>query len=732
MRIDGLLRGAWALAGVACLHGIGAGEVSGQSTAGSSVASGPSLLLINPETRVGAVGFRFASGSALPVQRLRRSIAFDGPGPAPGLRRTFDFLPGVNAPELEHFSPLTLQKDVARLRRLFRTAGFPNVSVDYDVVLDTAKNEVDVTFLIDQDVPVVVGEVETRLVRSTASADSALVEQSAGPVLPPALEGAWVGHLEWLRARRGRRFGQQERAQLKNQTADWFLRRGYPWVDVAVAREDTMGTTVDVELLISLGRRARVREVVVEGRVRLSEGVVRREIPIRVGDWYDTRRVAAGERELYELDLVTRALGNIVEGRSSDSTVALRFRIEEAKPRLVWGRLGWRSEAGVAAETHWLHRDFFGGARTFTVSTTAETGWAAVEHARGRSVGVSALVRQPYIVHRSVSGTFGPFLRWRDDFGDRSLLFGIETAAIYRRTPLETFTLQHEFSRLRVDDALQLLAIQEIVENGPEPFEPVFIKSVFRINASYGKLDDRLDPRAGFLVEPAMQVTGPSGVSDIEFVRVGLQVVAARPLSRRTGLFVRASGGRLFPFGDSDLGTPDTRGRALAGLRSVMFRAGGTADVRGWGVGLVGPRIPEVEVNEDGDVVSDRYVPVGGLARLTGSVELGLPFPFLPEPHRTYVFFDAGRVWSPGRAVVPDDPELALDPWAFAVGGGLQFATLVGPIRFGVGYKLNPTRVDLLAPGDVAADLASGGDLSGLSTDGRRRWHLHFSIGRPL
>jgi hypothetical protein len=47
-----------------------------------------------------------------------------------------------------------------------------------------------------------------------------------------------------------------------------------------------------------------------------------------------------------------------------------------------------------------------------------------------------------------------------------------------------------------------------------------------------------------------------------------------------------------------------------------------------------------------------------------------------------------------------------------------------------VGYKLNPTRVDLLAPGAVARDLATGGDLSELPTEQLRRWHLHLSIGR--
>jgi hypothetical protein len=62
----------------------------------------------------------------------------------------------------------------------------------------------------------------------------------------------------------------------------------------------------------------------------------------------------------------------------------------------------------------------------------------------------------------------------------------------------------------------------------------------------------------------------------------------------------------------------------------------------------------------------------------------------------------------------------------------LQFGTPVGPIRIGVGYKLNPTRVDLLAPDEVARDLATGGDLTGLAPRNRFRWLLHLSVGRGL
>ncbi|MGD2045306.1 MAG: BamA/TamA family outer membrane protein [Gemmatimonadota bacterium] len=684
------------------------------------------LLLVDPEATVGAVDFRFPSGSALDEDRLRQSIAYRGPGSLAGLRGALDFLPGISAPEAEAFSPLTLQRDVVRLRHLYEDAGFSEVNVDYDVSLDTAEAVVDLTFVVDQ------GEalrIDTVVVALTAQADG------KGPAsvseLPAGIRPEWDVHLARLEDSRGNRYAQQERARLETLTTDWFLERGYPWVRAQVARADTTGREVDVHLSVSPGPRARVDTLEFEGRQRLDEHVLAREVPIEPGDWYDSEDVAAGESQLYEIDLVRRALGDAPGDQPHDSTVTLQFRIDESRPRLLSGRVGWRSEEGMAGEAHWSHRDFLGGARTLTTSVTAETGWGALEPVSGRSAGVSAVVRQPYVWNRRLSATIGPFLRVRDDFRDRSLLFGLETALIYNAGPFRTVTAQHEISRLGVDEGFQLIPIRELVQSGPRPFDPTYLKSVFKISGSYGRLDDRLDPRSGWLVEPSVEVSGPPGVSDIEFFRTAVRAMAAIPLGRDFGLYLRGSAGRLFPFGESDPGGASPT-RAVIGLRSLMFTAGGTSDVRGWGTGSLGPKVPDVKVGSGGAVSADRYLPVGGLARLTGSVELAMPFPLLPPAHRTFVFFDSGRVWSPGPEFQPADPALALEPWGHSVGGGLQFATPVGPLRLAVGYKLDPSRVDLLDPGDVARALASGEDLSGLPSDDIRRWHLHLAIGRGL
>lgn len=699
------------------------GQESGRESDG-----GPSLFLVNAETRVGSLGWRFPSGAAVEPSSLRDHVALRGPGSFVWLRSALDFLPGISGPQYAPFSPLVLQRDVVRLRKVYRDAGFPHVEVDYEVALDTANNRVSVTMVVDQGRPLVIDSVEVDVVEAADGAVSAAPRVE----LPEELRDEWASFLEELGDARGERFSQEERSRLANRTTDWFRERGYPWASVSVAEADTTDLQVSVRLTAAPGTRARVREVRIEGNERLSRNVLAREIPIEPGDWYEQSRVADGQQELYQLDIVRQALGDVVQDESGDSTVVIRYRVSEGLPHLVWGRIGWRSESGVGGEAHWQHRDFFGGARTFTASTSFESGWASLEANSLRTVGVSLLVRQPYVYDRKISASVGPFARFRDDFRDRSFLFGLETSLIYRQQSLETMMLQHELSRLRVDDTHQLTPLKEVIEQGDSVFAPIFVKSIFKLRGTYGTLDDRINPSRGYLVESNLEVSGPTGVSDVEFFRAGLKAMTIFPLSRHLSLFARASAGRLFPFGESDPGSDAPRTRAVVGIRDAMFTAGGTNDVRGWGNGLLGSKIPDVGVAEDGTVVASRFVPAGGLARITGTVELGLPFPFLRRPHRTFLFLDGGRVWSPGEAFDPGDPELRREGWAFGTGGGMEFGTLVGPIRIAVGYKMNPLPVDLLLPGEVARAIIDDVPLEELETESFRRWHLHFSIGRSF
>jgi outer membrane protein assembly factor BamA len=164
----------------------------------------------------------------------------------------------------------------------------------------------------------------------------------------------------------------------------------------------------------------------------------------------------------------------------------------------------------------------------------------------------------------------------------------------------------------------------------------------------------------------------------------------------------------------------------------VLFTTGGTRDVRGWGSQLVGPKLPAVSVISEGgqaQTIAERYAPVGGLARLLGSVEAQLPLPGFGDAWQSFLFFDSGRVWTPDSRFALNAGELDQGGYFASIGAGLGYETVVGAIEFAVGYKLNPSALDLRPPQGVLKALEEGRPLSSVPPESRRRLHLHFSIG---
>jgi outer membrane protein assembly factor BamA len=129
---------------------------------------------------------------------------------------------------------------------------------------------------------------------------------------------------------------------------------------------------------------------------------------------------------------------------------------------------------------------------------------------------------------------------------------------------------------------------------------------------------------------------------------------------------------------------------------------------------------------------SDQYVPVGALARLTGSLELRLPAPGLPSAWGVHVFLDAGKVWTPDERfdrepLVPEETT-----FHFSTGAGLSYQTPVGAVRLSLGYKLNPSALDLRDPDKVLNAVVDGLPVSSVEPEWSRRLHLHLSLGLAL
>jgi outer membrane protein insertion porin family len=697
--------------------------------ASAPLAAQDALSGVGPKTQVKSIEFRFTGGQTLLERDLRPHIALTDRGSLVGLRRTFGWVPLVPEVGNHPFKPVELQRDVARLRNVYVLSGFLKAKVDYDVRYDAREDLVDVAFLIEEGPP-----IQLRDVRFIAG-------DSSPPAVDPDLEEEWEG---FVRAERqaGGRFGEGERRALAERTARWLRNRGYPFgAAEADALVDTAAYRADVVVRVQPGLRARVRDIAVSGNETVPPNDFARQLPLEKGDWYDAAELEEGRARLAQFPIVRLALLNVPRGSADDSSVVVRVGVTENPPRQVSGEAGLISNGGLSGQVEWMHRSFMHGLRTFSVSMIAQTGLLALESPAEQRYRLALTFFQPYVGTRRLSLAGGPWVEYRDDLRDRSQAVGFDGTLVYATSPLRSISLGYSLSHREVFDYgfsedldpveyLPLLGLADSATVGS--LGDIFNRSTLTLDGSWGVLDHFANPRLGYVLRPRASVTLP-GFNTSEYLLLDFGATGFYPLSERIGFSVRSSIGRIFPYGKSvDDALDESPFISLLRLRDVTFSAGGSRDVRGWGSQLVGPKLPEVRVREEaGQEVffSERYTPVGGLSRLHASAEVQMPLPGFDDKWQTFAFLDGARIWTSDERFDPNAEELGEDRFFMGTGVGIGYETVVGAVQVALGYKLNPSALDLRDPDDVLQALQAGTPISAERTDSRRRFQLHFSIG---
>ncbi len=687
-------------------------------------------FLLDEETEVRSIQFRFLESETFSQSNLLKQIGLTEQGKTHGLKKSLAFLPFFPAPGSYPFDPLNLQRDVARLREFYRAAGFPQAHVRYEVALDQDRNLVDVEFLITEGRPRTLGSV----VFSDPSGEP--IEAALAHEILPGWQEFVNGEMTLV----GKRFGDLERARMEGNPLQWLMDRGYPFpTSASTERVDTSGLQAQLAVRIEPGPRSRVGSIEVQGITSVADDIALREVPIQEGDWFSAGQVNKGRQRIFGLDLFRLALVEITPLPQPDSSVLVLYQVQEARPRNLSGTLGYTNTGGIALGGQWEHRNFIGGARTFAVSGTAQTGalafFADVPDEYFRAV---LSLRQPYLFVSGLSLVTGPFGEYRDDYRDRSWEIGLDGTLVYQWAPLRAASLRYRISTREVLEyraGERSAGTNELLGQTAEAdsLEARVEVSAITLSATFGNLDDPANPRRGFVLQPSLEVTAPLGFPTNEYFKAEFWGSFYQPLGDRVVFAGNLRAGRIFPFGGS---VPSSDGDGLLEflqLRDVNLMAGGPTDVRGWGSRLMGPKIPDPELERtepDTAYSAARYLPLGGLARFSGALEIQFPIPRLGSGVGGHVFLDGGRVWTPDdRYLKPDDP-YNQDKVYYSAGGGMGIETPVGPIRLSVGYKLNPSPLDVRDPGEVLDLLLEGQPITDAPTKGWRRFQVHLTFGR--
>ena len=219
-------------------------------TCPTTSAGQPPLFLVNSETEVESVEFRFSNGRSVDRKALERELALSGPTTGHRVRAALSVLPGISGPSRAPFSPPDLLKDVERIRRFYESAGFKDTEVGYSVTLDTVSNAVDITFEIQEGDPIILTAV--RLVQDSTGED-------LSEALPPEVQSSFTTLRAIMEAETGQRLSESLQIRLRDRVAAWLSNRGFPFPRVAQNPLTGSDAGVVLELRVQTGPRARVR-----------------------------------------------------------------------------------------------------------------------------------------------------------------------------------------------------------------------------------------------------------------------------------------------------------------------------------------------------------------------------------------------------------------------------------------------------------------------------------------
>ena len=673
------------------------------------------LHLVNEQTTVRGVSFRFPETRTFEVDRLSDHVATTAPTFMDRVRRVVPFV----RPRSYPFNPVELQRDVVRLERFYNRNGFLHPRVDYPASqLDTTNNTIHVIFTIWEGPPLIVQ-------------DFRFVAPDGEYALSSFEEGderdAWIAFRDRLGLRVGSRYTEFQVTRVQDEILTWLQNRGYAFAIVNYDAEiDSTMNTVDLEFRIDAGPLAHVSEVLVQGNESVSRDVVMRHIPLKEGGRFSQTRLIQGQRNLFGINLFRVAVADVPE-QPRDSSVVVRYRMSEARHRHISAQTGYGRNGGVQFQSEWTHRNFLGGGRSLNIALGARTGFLSRPVdvlGETRSFTASASLWQPYLFVSDLSASVTPYYTWQRLLSQEVEFqeIGLSASLIYQLLPFRTIRLEQTISRAFPLGNTQLTVVDPTDVDDEEEIArlEIYDRSILTLAGTFGRADNYVQPSIGYLIRPSLESAGVI-FSGVEYVKASVEGTTYIPLKPRYSIAGRLMAGRIWPYGGSrDQADPQVEYR----FDRVRFPAGGANDVRGWAPGRLGPETPRANLmrDADGNLILEEpregesgrrialsrpgFEPEGGLIKIAGNVELRSRFPGLGPAWQLAAFVDAARIYPsmrqrpspdlPGEVIGIEEARLRV-----GTGAGIRYQTPVGYIRLDVGMKVNPSFSDLRDPEDV-------------------------------
>ena len=440
----------------------------------------------------------------------------------------------------------------------------------------------------------------------------------------------------------GAPFRQSQWAQAKQDGLEVLQQRRYAAARVADSQARVLADEQEAALSVEYdsGPQFTLGAPQIRGTQRYPERIVHHLNPLRIGEEYSVERLFEFQRQLLKTPYFSNAVVNIDPDPAHAQLAPVQVHVAEYPTQRLRGGAGLTTDTGASLDGLYSHNDLFGRAWVFESQAVLE---------QQRQFGSLQLALPPNR-HAFVDSVHGS--------AERTTLEGLDLRSVrlgLRRTRDResrdiSYSLEYYRDRLEQLDG-SLLPRDTIVRAGTHQ------ALVASIGLTRRRVDDLVFPRQGRIVSVQAGVALKGLLTDQSFVRLYGQLLQYLPVGRRDLVLLRTElGGVLSRNGSGNAAIPAT----------LLFRAGGTDSVRGYGFQSIG--------NESGGTVyPTRYL-------ATGSAEYQH---WLAERWGAAVFYDVG---------------MAADRWQgksvfHALGVGARWRSPVGTIRVDLAYGFQENRL---------------------------------------
>lgn len=275
-------------------------------------------------------------------------------------------------------------------------------------------------------------------------------------------------------------------------------RLGYAFVEIRPnVQRDKDARTIAIVYEIKEGPRVYVERIDINGNVRTLDKVIRREFRLAEGDAFNTAKMRRSRTRIRGLGFFEKVDINQRPGSTPDKTIITVDVTEKSTGELSFGA-GYSTSDSILADVQIRERNLVGTGQDLRL------GFSVSPRRQQIDLGYT----EPYFLDRELAAGFDIFRR-RQDLEKQSS-YSLDSTGLTLRSAFpvtETLTASVNY-RIRDDDIRRFAAgaSQYILRQAGSK-----ITSAVGYALTYDKRDDRIDPRAGFVLRGGQELAGLGG-----------------------------------------------------------------------------------------------------------------------------------------------------------------------------------------------------------------------------